>query len=261
MVPVVAAALIFQTTFGDTSDPDLVKMELRFAVWDRDGSIKRGILEFLEEEEAKATSTIDRTSLTNVPLHFLRAGANPDEWIIESINATYNAPSPAVSYLGPQTLHIYGTRPAESELPSGESIVATAELPRGCSSALLLLVPNNGNNAGNGPLYKVVTLRTDEEHFPRGAMQIINLSQMNFKMAANKVRADLAPRSVNIIEPEQQTSEALHIQIAAWDDNRNQWRVFFERHLPNLGKRRAICFIVDNPNAFGRFSTRFISIP
>ncbi len=228
-------------------------MDLRFAVWDVDGLAQKR----LAQMENTVPPTNSGVSLSRVPMYFLSAAEELDEWVVATIETPYNAPSAAFRYQGPRILTIHNRSPSIDGTPATNTIVSTVQLPEDTQSALLMLIPETENLTE----FRAIPIVTDPRHFPHGSIQFNNLSRHELRMAVNDAREVLSPRTSTAVEPPANEENIAHIRIAGWDANRDQWRVYFERYLPHPGNRRLICFITESPRSFGGFSVRFLSVP
>lgn len=226
-------------------------MQLLIGMWDSDGQIH-------EELSRQAESVGEQGfAFDYVPpsLFLLVEGEDPDEQIPRRVSLGLDAIGAPFQYSGPRDVAFYLEIP-DPEGTSMPEIAGRISLPTEGSRFILLFLPDS---SGDTP-YRILPINASGSNFPRGRIQVFNLSAKELLVSIDGSNDRLTPRSQQIIGPRNR-DEAFRIRFAAWDEHQDRWRIIFSRYQPALQNNRRLCMIVDDRRRPGGVNIRFIRIP
>lgn len=244
-------ALAMSLMAGYCTANDRVSTRLSVGMWDSDGRIHN---ELVAQAEAAGDNG---ESFDYVPpsLYLLVEGEDPDERVPRKVQIALDSIGASFQYSGPRDLVFY----LEIPNPEGDSqpeIAGRITLPEEGANYLLLFVPEPDLDTP----YRILPINVSGTNFPRGQIQMFNLSSKELLLSIDGASERLNPRSQQVVSPGDK-EEPFRVRFAAWDENQDRWRIIFSRFQPALNDARRLCMIVNDPNRPGGVSIRFIRVP
>lgn len=228
-----------------------VSVQLHVGMWDRDERIH-------DELVAQAEAAGDRgESFDYVPpsLYLLVEGEDPDELIPRRVSLGLDSIGASFQYSGPRDVVFYLKMP-DHEGKNTPEIAGRISLPTEGTRVLLLFLPD----ASLDTPYRILPINASGSNFPRGRIQVFNLSSKELLVAIDGSNDRINPRSQQVVGPHNR-DEAFRFRFAAWDEDQDRWRIIFSRYQPPLQNNRLLCMIVDDRRRSGGVNIRFIRIP
>lgn len=228
-----------------------VSVQLHVGMWDSDGRIHDQLV-------AQAEAAGERgESFDYVPpsLYLLVEGEDPDEQIPRRVSLGLDSIGASFQYSGPRDVVFYLEIP-DPENETKPEIAGRISLPTEGSRFLLLFLPDESLDTP----YRILPINASGSNFPRGRIQVFNLSSKELLVSLDGSSDRLIPRSQQVVGPRNR-DEAFRIRFAAWDEYQDRWRIIFSRYQPALQNNRRLCMIVDDRRSPGGIKIRFIRIP
>lgn len=126
------------------------------------------------------------------------------------------------------------------------SVLAKVKLPQHFRKGILVFLP--GSAKPGEPIYRVLPIDDAVKVFPRGSVNVINLSPVPVKIVLEKQEYVYKSGEAKVIENQPvDASNASAMTAYAFKDN--QWQRFGQTVWPHPGEKRVIQIIFENPKS------------
>ncbi len=159
-----------------------------------------------------------------------------------TVKAYLNYEADAVAVAGDQL--VFTTAADRASLTDPAQVVARLKVPRALRSAILMFLPGDGQPGS--PRCRVLPIDDSTRAFPRGSVQVVNLSHQPLRLVLEKTAFEFKSGESKLIE-NPPVGNAHASAVTAFTRAGDQWLRFSSAIWPHPGQKRVIKVAFDNP--------------
>lgn len=184
-------------------------------------------------------------AVTGVPLYFQSAEK------VQRIEIPYGLVSPFFFRTGGDTLTFFHQPPLLEPDAPAPSAAASINLPPSVTDTLLIFRTEDFDSRE----FSILALDNDPAHFPAQSLRLINGSKDPLALRFGDDQLRLEPGQQEIISYNPDDGSYRRLQIAAWDEQLQQWTILLSQHTRLQRNQRIICLILQPGNSDTRAPT------